>query len=406
MTVTIEPGPLSGSVAAITSKSHAHRVMIAAALSNRPVDVILNCVSKDIEATAACIRALGGSVTPIENGLRIMPIPRPLPDGAEPVLHCGESGSTARFLMPVAAAICEQSIFTGEGRLPQRPFTPLCEAMAVGGVICDSPSLPMKISGKMHSGTFSIDGNISSQYISGLLFALPLLAGDSEIQLRTPLESAGYVDLTLSVLSDFGITADRTDKGFRVPGGQKYRGADRVEIEGDWSNAAFWLVASAMGKNVHVEGLDPRSCQGDKRVLNIIETVRNEGRFSVDAGDIPDLVPVLAVLACSCRAKSVIVNAGRLRIKESDRLFTVAEMVRNLGGNVEELPDGLIIYGTGGLRGGTVESFNDHRIAMAAAAASVICREPVIIRDAGAVAKSYPHFFEDFKKLGGQVYGV
>lgn len=159
-------------------------------------------------------------MTPIENGLRIMPIPRPLPDGAEPVLHCGESGSTARFLMPVAAAICEQSIFTGEGRLPQRPFTPLCEAMAVGGVICDSPSLPMKISGKMHSGTFSIDGNISSQYISGLLFALPLLAGDSEIQLRTPLESAGYVDLTLSVLSDFGITADRTDKGFRVPGGR------------------------------------------------------------------------------------------------------------------------------------------------------------------------------------------
>ena len=161
-----------------------------------------------------------------------------------------------------------------------------------------------------------------------------------------------------------------------------------------------------MGKPVHVDGLDPNSYQQDKRILELIRMTRENGCFSVDVGDIPDLVPALAVLACSCRETSIIENAGRLRMKESDRLFTVAEMVRNLGGNVEERPDGLTISGTGELRGGTIESYNDHRIAMAAAIASVICREPVVIRDTGAVAKSYPHFFEDFKKLGGQVYGV
>lgn len=406
MTVKIEPGPLSGSVPAIMSKSHAHRVMIAAALSDRPVNVILNCISKDIEATSACIQALGGKVEPMDKGLRVTPAPCQLSDDAEPVLHCGESGSTARFLMPVAAAICRQSIFTGAGRLPQRPFAPLCEAMAAGGVICDSPLLPMKITGKMRPGTFVIDGNVSSQYISGLLFALPLLAGDSEIVLRTPLESTGYVDLTISVLADFGITVCRTEQGFRVPGPQKYRGKESIEIEGDWSNAAFWLVASAIGDSVDVEGLNPDSCQRDKQILALINMVCQEDRFCVDVADIPDLVPILAVLACACRKSSLIENAGRLRIKESDRLSTVAEMIWNLGGNVEELADGLIISGTGRLRGGIVESYNDHRIAMAAAVASVICDEPVIIRDAGAVAKSYPHFFEDFKKLGGRVYGI
>lgn len=404
MTVKIEPGALWGSLPAITSKSHAHRVMIAAALSDRPVHVILNCISKDIEATAACIQALGGTVTPTEDGLQVTPIS--LRQETVPVLPCGESGSTARFLIPVAAAICAQSVFTGEGRLPQRPFAPLCQAMKAGNVICDSSFLPMKVTGKMQPGIFAIDGNVSSQYISGLLFALPLLEGESEIRLRTPLESAGYVDLTLSVLQDFGITVYRTEQGFRVPGKQKYRGKEKAEIEGDWSNSAFWLVASAIGKPVCVDGLDPNSYQQDKRILELIRMVRENGSFRVDVGDIPDLVPALAVLACSCRETSVIENAGRLRMKESDRLFTVAEMVKNLGGNAEERPDGLIITGTGTLQGGTVESCNDHRIAMAAAIASVICREPVVIRDAGAVAKSYPHFFEDFKKLGGQVHGV
>ena len=406
MTATVRPGLLSGTLPAVSSKSHAHRVMIAAALSDRPTELYLNCISKDIAATAACIRALGGDAIPTETGYRISPVRRPFPTDTMPVLHCGESGSTARFLMPVAAAVCTRSLFTGEGRLPQRPFAPLCEAMAANGISCDRETLPMRLSGKLRAGTFEIDGNISSQYISGLLFALPLLEAESEILLRTPLESSGYVDLTVSVLKDFGITVHGTDRGFRVPGGQRYRGKPSVQIEGDWSNAAFWLVASAIGAPIRIDGLNPDSCQRDKQILPLIQMTRECGCFRADVRDIPDLVPILAVLACSGKGVSVMENAGRLRLKESDRLLAVAEMIRNLGGTAEEQTDRLIITGTGSLRGGSVNSYNDHRIAMAAAVASILCKEPVSVLDAGAVAKSYPHFFEDFKKLGGQVYGV
>lgn len=375
MTIRIEPRKLFGTVEAIASKSHVHRLMIANFLAGGEPFTIEH-MSRDMEATAACIEALRQS--------------------EDPELDCGESGSTARFLLPVAAALKETCLFTGHGRLPGRPFEELCAAMEAHGVTCDSRHLPMKITGKLISGVYEIPGNVSSQYISGLLFALPLLAGRSSIVLTAPLESRGYVDMTCQVLRSFGIEIIETGGGFTVPGGQQYILPERMEPEGDWSNSAFWLAAG-----IKVTGLDTRSSQGDKAILKIIEEAKYPGDFKIDVADIPDLVPIAAVIGTARRGRTFIENAGRLRIKESDRIHTVCKMIQDLGGSALEQPDSIIIEGTGALRGGTVNSFNDHRIVMAAAIASIICAEPVCIQDAQAVEKSYPAFFADFKKLGG-----
>ena len=375
MKIRIEPHRLFGTVEAIPSKSHVHRLMIANFLAGgEPLKI--GHMSRDMKATAACIEALKQS--------------------EEPVLCCDESGSTARFLLPVAAALKGASCLTGSGRLPGRPFEDLCIAMEAHGVTFDSHHLPMRISGRLTSGVYEIPGNVSSQYISGLLFALPLLEGRSSIVLTAPLESRGYVDMTCQVLRSFGIEIIETGGGFTVPGGQNYILPDKIEPEGDWSNSAFWLAAG-----VRVTGLDIRSPQGDKAILKIIEEAKCPGEFRVDVADIPDLVPITAVIGSARRGRMVIENAGRLRIKESDRLHTVCKMIKSLGGTAIEQENSIIIEGTGSLSGGTVDSCNDHRIAMAAAIASIICTEPVYISDAQAVDKSYPEFFEDFKRLGG-----
>jgi 3-phosphoshikimate 1-carboxyvinyltransferase len=375
MKIRIEPHRLFGTVEAIPSKSHVHRLMIANFLAGgEPLKI--GHMSRDMKATAACIEALKQSEAP--------------------VLNCDESGSTARFLLPVAAALKGASRFTGTGRLPGRPFEDLCVAMESHGVTFNSHHLPMQITGRMTSGVYEIPGNVSSQYISGLLFALPLLEGRSSIVLTAPLESRGYVDMTCQVLRSFGIEIIETGGGFTVPGGQSYILPGKIEPEGDWSNSAFWLAAG-----VKVTGLDIRSPQGDKAILKIIEEAKCPGEFKVDVADIPDLVPITAVIGAARRGRTVIENAGRLRIKESDRLHTVCKMIQSLGGTAIEQENSIVIEGSGSLTGGTVDSCNDHRIAMAAAIASIICTEPVYICDAQAVEKSYPEFFEDFKKLGG-----
>ncbi len=380
MNIRIEPRRIFGTVDAIPSKSHVHRLMIANFLAGGD-PLHIKHMSRDMEATAACIERLKQS--------------------EKPELDCDESGSTARFLLPVAAALKEACSFTGRGRLPGRPFEDLCVAMEAHGVTCDSHHLPMKITGRLTSGVYEIPGNVSSQYISGLLFALPLLEGRSRIALTTPLESRGYVDMTCQVLRSFGIEIIETGGGFTVPGGQQYILPEKIEPEGDWSNSAFWLAAG-----VKVTGLDIRSPQGDKAILKIIEDADFPGDFKVDVADIPDLVPITAVIGAARQGKTFIENAGRLRIKESDRLHTVCKMIQNLGGTAIEYENSILIEGTGALTGGTVDSCNDHRIVMAAAIASIICKNPVYINDAQAVNKSYPEFFEDFKKLGGVVYVI
>ena len=375
MTIQIEPRRLFGTIPAIPSKSHVHRLLIANFLAGGD-PLQLTYMSRDMKTTASCLEALAGRESP--------------------TLDCDESGSTARFLLPVAAALKEESTFIGRGRLPERPFEELCVAMEAHGVIFDSHHLPLHVTGKMTAGAYELPGNVSSQYISGLLFALPLLEGRSHIVLTTPLESRCYVDMTCQVLRSFGIEIIETGSGYTVPGEQTYILPEEVTPEGDWSNSAFWLAAG-----VKVTGLDARSAQGDKAIVKIIEDAKVPGDFHVDVSDIPDLVPITAVIGTARRGKTFIEKAGRLRIKESDRLHSVCQLIQHLGGTATEQEDSLIIEGTGTLQGGTVDSYNDHRIVMAAAMASIICAEPVVIRDAQAVDKSYPAFFEDFQKLGG-----
>ena len=381
MDIRITPRPLAGSIEAIASKSYAHRALIAAALCDSPTRIFLNRRSKDIDATIAALSALGSPITVDADYITVFPMGKV----SNPVVFCSESGTTARMLLPIAAALYESAVFTGEGSLLSRPFAILCDAMTANGCHFDSNMLPISYRGKLNSGTYEISGSESSQYISGLLFALPLLGGCSRLLLTSPLQSAGYVDMTLDVLRRFGISG-----GYESAGDEVYSSPGDLVVEGDWSNAAFWLAAG-----VDVTGLNADSCQKDKLFLPLSQSLE------VDAGDVPDLVPILAVAAAGRQGSVSICNASRLKIKESNRLESVMQLLTSLGGDSEMLADGLVIHGRGSLRGGVVDSFNDHRVVMAAAIASTFCEGTVVIKNAEAVEKSYPTFFDDFRKLGG-----
>lgn len=412
MDVKITPKPLNGTIPAIPAKSDAHRLLICAALADTPTELILSGSSEDIDATVNCLKALGAGIKHTQSGLLVHPIEKPF---EYPVLDCGESGSTLRFLLPVAAALCDFVKFTGRGRLPKRPLVQLMDALKAHGVSFDGEKLPLTTKGRLKSGVFTLPGNVSSQFVTGLLLALPLLAGDSSILLTTALESASYVDITLHALSMFGVAVERKKNGFFVSGGGRFRSPGKVEVEGDWSNAAFFLCAGAMNGEVTVTGLNPRSPQGDRRIVDILRrfgakvtesensvTVKRSKLYGceIDINETPDLLPALAVVAAFAEGETGFVNAARLRLKESDRLTSTAQLINALSGEAVELPDGLIVRGKR-LAGGTADSFHDHRIAMAAAVAAVGCEQPVIIKDAGATAKSYPAFFEDYARLGG-----
>ncbi len=391
-TVTLTNAPLSGEIRAIPSKSMAHRLLICAYLANSPTDVVCNGTSKDIEATRACLSAM-------DEG-------NPLP--------CGESGSTLRFLLPVVSALGLETEFHMEGRLPQRPLGELEEQLCAHGVMLTRPQEDiLQVRGRLTPGDFTLPGNVSSQYVSGLLFALPLLDSPSTLTVQGKLESAPYVEMTLWALRQFGIAVQEENGVYTIPA-CGYHAPGQVTVEGDWSNAGFWLCAGALGKPVTVTGLDRDSLQGDKAVFDILaqfgaKTQQTADRFTVspgklqgitmDASAIPDLVPVLSVVAAAAEGTTYITGAGRLRLKESDRLASVSAMLRALGGEVEEREDGLVIHGGKLLSGGTVDSWNDHRIAMSAAVAACLCRGSVTVAGANAVEKSYPRFWEDFRYL-------
>lgn len=394
MNAAVRPGSLRGVVDAPPSKSHAHRLLICAALSDRETVLEISGLSNDIEATIRCLRALGAGIEVANNEIRVTPIALPTP-GAR--LDCGESGSTLRFLMPLAAHCNCGAVLTGGGRLPDRPNDALLDQLLQHGATVDSRRLPMRLSGGLTGGEYKLPGNVSSQYFTGLLLALPLLSEDSEIIATSPLESEPYVDMTLDAMRQFGVHAERTANGFHVPGGQRYRSPGHVEVEGDWSGAAFWLAANALGSRVEVKGLNPNSAQGDRAAATIFRDLRE-----VDVSRVPDLMPALAAVMALTPGEHRITGAARLRIKESDRLRAMAEVLNALGGDIEELPDGLRIRG-GKLRGGAVDGFNDHRVVMAAAIAATACEGPVTIRGAEAADKSYPNFFRDFARLGGKI---
>lgn len=442
-----------GSVPAIPSKSHAHRLLIAAALSKDPCRLVCPATSKDIEATAACLSAMGARIERTEDGYfcygvsatesedNAAPEDAAVPEAAvsgtprQITLPVGESGSTLRFLLPVVGALGRSASFYMEGRLSQRPLSPLYEEMCRHGVTL-SPigDNPLRISGQLTAGEYVIDGGVSSQYITGLLFALPLLKEDSRLVITGRLESAPYVEITLQVLRQFGIRIEAEEQDgiiYNISGGQQYHLTDDApvcRVEGDWSNAAFFLSAGALLKQpVTVTGCNLHSPQGDRQILELLkqfgaeitaqESLSDSGLSDItvvggalkaariDARDIPDLVPILSVVAAYAEGSTEIQNIERLRIKESDRVATVMEMLRNLGSSVElreKTPEcGLTLRITGRefLQGGTVSSYNDHRIAMAAAIASLRANGPVDILQPMAVRKSYPGFYEDLVSI-------
>ena len=405
----------------IPSKSHLHRLLIAAALADG--ETLLQASpteAEDIAATAACLEALGAEITKLDGGgFRVKPIDREnLPHHA--VLPCKESGSTLRFMVPIVCALGVRGEFRMEGRLPERPMDPLDRELAQGGIRLTRPERGILCcEGQLQSGDFSLPGDISSQYITGLLMALPLLAGDSSLTVHEPIESEDYINMTLAVLETFGQLPESSKNRYQIPGGKPFQSPGKTMTEGDWSNAAFWLSAGAMpGGDMRLGGLDPQSRQGDKEVCNILAQMGahvswegdiihvSEGTrqgVEIDATAIPDLIPVLSAVAAVGEGITVIRNAARLRLKESDRLTATAETLNALGANVIEQADGLEIRGVPRLKGGTVDAWGDHRIAMTAAIASTACEEPVTITGAEAVRKSYPQFWSELARLGKEL---
>ena len=409
------PGPRTGCVRIPASKSQAHRLLICAALGGAPVTLWLDGRSRDIDATTACLRALGAEIDFSGEACRVSPI-RAVPD-ALCHLYCGESGSTLRFLLPVAGALGAHAVFHLEGRLPERPLAPLDEALRAHGMQLRQEGALLYAEGQLRSGEFTLPGNVSSQFISGLLLALPRISGESRLRVTGAMQSAAYVDMTLDALRRSGISIEKSSALFRIPGGQHFALPPEARVEGDWSNAAFFLCAGAFSPNgITVSGLSLSSAQGDRAVLDILRrfgaqvdavedavTVRRGALrgIELDAGPIPDLIPVLCVVAAGAEGQTTVRNAARLRLKESDRLATTAQTLRALGAEVRELPDGLVIDGRPALRGGEVSSCGDHRIAMSAAVAASICTAPVTVLGAEAVEKSYPRFWDDLEGLKG-----
>lgn len=414
MDIICTPANLSGKIRAISSKSDAHRLLICGALADVPTRVHCNVMSKDISATVDCLKNMGAEI--LVDGDIITVIPHSFNKKAE--LDCGESGSTLRFLLPVVSALGIDTTIKGHGRLPERPISPLKEEMERMSVTFHNGSkFPLHLTGQLQAGDYEILGNISSQFITGLLFALPLLDGDSKIRLIPPVESRSYLNITLSALRKFGIEIIEEENLYIIKGNQKYISPKEITVEGDWSNSAFFLCTGALNENgVTVTDLDVNSPQGDKAILKVLEEMgadvkingteitvkKNELRgITVDASDIPDAVPIISVVASAGVGETRIINAQRLRIKESDRIKSVVDMLIAVGGRVEETDDGMVIYGGAELVGGRVEGSNDHRIVMSAAILSTLCKSDVTITDYKAVEKSYPHFFKDFVKMGG-----
>ncbi|MCL1859148.1 MAG: 3-phosphoshikimate 1-carboxyvinyltransferase [Oscillospiraceae bacterium] len=396
--IKINPGYKTGTVSVPSSKSIAHRALICAALAKEQSNIYGIDYSDDINATIEALKIIKKN--------------------KQPIINCKESGSTLRFLIPVAAALEITATFTGEGKLPERPVDLYQDLFKDKGVFMEftNNKLPVKISGKLSAGKFYILGNISSQFITGLILALPILDEDSEIILISPLESKPYVDMTVDVLKRFDIKIDKTPDGYYIKGNQNYQSADYT-VEGDFSQAAFFACAGAINGDITIKNLNPNSLQGDYKIIDILNEFgakvffdgedlkavkcENLRGIKIDASQIPDLVPVLSVVGAYAKGETVIYNAGRLRLKESDRIRATCEMLKSIGANIKETDDGMIINGTGGkkLPGGLVKSFNDHRIAMSAAVAGIWTENGVVIDDMGCINKSYPMFLRDFKGL-------
>ncbi len=425
--VKIEPNNLAGEINIPPSKSLTHRVIICSGLANGVSNIQNIEFSDDIIATCKGMKSFGVEID-INKNMKTTNMKSVSIKGIDETrklrvinekIDCSESGSTLRFLIPLAALTDQQVVFHGKGRLIERPLDVYYKIFDKKNIEYSNENgkLPLSIIGKLKSGRLEIEGNISSQFISGLMFALPLLDGDSEIILTSKLESKGYVDLTMSVLNKYNIEIENDNyQRFFINGNQKYKSRN-YKIEGDFSQAAFWIAASILGSKIKCVDLYKDSLQADRTILNILKDMnadiisshdsviayaeRTKGT-TIDVSQCPDLVPILTVLGSLSEGTTRIINAERLRIKESDRLKAISTELNKLGGDVIELNDGLIINGKQSLGGGVVDSWGDHRIAMALAIASIRCDNPVTITNSDVVKKSYPRFWEDFRILGGK----
>ncbi|MDO5088309.1 MAG: 3-phosphoshikimate 1-carboxyvinyltransferase [Leptotrichiaceae bacterium] len=429
MKVKIKPGTLKGEIKIPPSKSYSHRAIIAASLAeNSGKSEISNLkFSVDIKTTTEIMENWGADIIKGEDSLVIKGNGgKIVPD--DKYTQCNESGSTVRFLIPVGLTSENEFIFDGKGKLAERPLDSYYRIFEKQGIFYETEKggLPLKVKGKLQSGTYEIDGNISSQFITGLLYALPLLEGDSEIKVNKTLESKGYVDLTLEILELAGIKVRNNGyENFEIRGNQIYKPFNYT-VEGDYSQAAFWIVAGIIagkqGNEIKCLNLNKKSLQGDREIVEITERMgadleihddhiiirpsETEGTV-IDISQCPDIGPILTVLAALSKGKTEIVNAERLRIKESDRITSIKTELNKIGAEIEETENSLIIYGKDKFKGGvTVSAWNDHRIAMALAVASIKCEKEIIIEEAESVKKSYPHFWEDFKKIGGNITEV
>lgn len=456
MKVGISGTNLSGDIKAIPSKSDLHRSLICAALADGESLLSFGCddtlengsdlsvlLSDDIYATINCLKALGADISIDGMTIKISSIARA--EKKERIhLDCGESGSTLRFILPVAAALGQEFTITGHGRLPDRPIKPLLTQMRAHGCIIDDDKLPLSVRGKLTSGKYEIPGDISSQFISGLLMALPILDGNSKLTVTNQLESHDYINMTINTLMKYTNGVSGFNNTFKIPGNQKF--TSMIDnIENDWSNSAFWLCAGALSpKGITVKRLDTHTVQPDEVIIDLLSRIGADIKFiysdadskrritcgshlsigakdnnrdiyirkgelkgtEFDASQAPDLVPIMAVLLSVCEGSSRIHNAARLRLKESDRLKAIANNLSIIGADIKETEDSLIIHGVKSLSGGIVSGYGDHRIVMSMAISSVLCENDLIIEGADAVNKSYKSFFEDFKKLGGNFHVI
>ena len=420
----VYPSILEGEVKIPPSKSMAHRAIICAALSDGFCKIENIDYSDDIIATIDAMNSLGAKIVKYKDYIEVTGAYGNSADIEDiRVIDCNESGSTLRFLVPISLLFKGKNKFIGRGNLGKRPLTTYYNIFEKQDITYsyEEGKLNLIVGGELKPGIFEIEGNVSSQFITGILFTLPLLNDDSKIIITTEMESKGYIDLTLRAMSDFGIEVINNDyKEFIIKGNQRYK-ARNYRVEGDYSQAAFFLCADSLGNNVLCKDLDLNSLQGDKEVIDILErmnvifnasAIGVKGTTSgqlvstiIDGSQCPDIIPVLTSVAALTNGTTEIINAGRLRIKECDRLAAVTSELNKLGAKIIEKEDGLIVTGVEKLQGGVeVWSHKDHRIAMTLAIASTRCKEPIVIKDYECIAKSYPNFFEDFKALGGNVH--
>ena len=408
MNVSIKPSRLAGEVTPPPSKSQAHRVILAAALAKGKSKLENVAFSQDIQATLSCVQALGARWEQKgECTLELTGMGGTFRPGRElPRFDCGESGSTLRFLIPIALAVAGGGVFTGRGRLMERPQEPYIRLFRDKGITWEQEGNTLTVRGRLEAGEYELPGNVSSQFFTGLLYALPLVEGKSSIVPTAPLESRDYIAMTLDALAGAGVTVTephRDIKCFHITGKTDYQAGNRT-VEADWSQAAFWYAANFLGGNVTIREMNPYSAQGDKAVSAFYWKLARPGDVELDVSQYPDLVPPLAAMAAVRRGTAYLTNAARLRLKESDRLASVTAALTALGADIEEGPDSLTIHGLERLAGGgVVNSQNDHRIAMMTAVAAAACEAPVTLEGAECVAKSYPEFWDHYQKLGGNV---